>query len=388
MAQHALNRAFVCRSCRDHLQTLKHQSRTFVSTPQRAKGVYHQSLLPHVDSANIRPVIPSFKPTSSPELDELLLTYRTKVFTPHALQKYHRDLIYKPSRHQILLNDPGVTVTLSNDEEVKLMPMDPHDKPNKKKSLILLAKLLESSSDLRDWDNLPPFLEGMVMAKEKLPDGWLQKIVKKANERGRSGVIIRCAEMVKKTGVTFADQHVAEEMMLGCHIRAARANWRGDDAEKAMKQAERVALMMEAQGHCGGALKKGQEDMRKSPMVIGVLLELAAARALDANEGKDVDGKVIRYAQNALVLCERTSFEPGKDRIEAASMLERSLPLWVGLKMAQKVDEIQQGTLASNLREQAGRLERAINEAKGRVEEQAKGKPRRCINMYNEASSV
>jgi hypothetical protein len=341
-----------------------------------------------VHIANVRPAIPSFTPTSSPELDELLLTYRKKVFTPHALQKYHRDLIYKPSRHQILLNDPGVTVTLSNDEEVKLMPMDPHDKPNKRKSLILLANLLETSSDSRDWHNLPPFLEGMVMAKEKLPGGWLQKMVRKANERGRSGVIITCAEMVKKTGVTFADPHVTEEMMLGCHLRAAQANWVGDDTEKAMKQAERVALMMEAKEHCGGTLKEGQEDMRKSTMVIGVLLELAAARALHANAGKDVDGKVVRYAQNARVLCKQTSFQPGKDHVEAATMLERSLPLWAGLKMAQKVDEVQQGTLASDLREQAGRLERVINEAKLQVEEQAKGKPRRCINIYNEVSSL
>lgn len=268
------------------------------------------------------------------------------------------------------------------------MPMDPHDKPNKRKSLILLTSLLENSPDLRDWNNLAPFLEGMVMAKEKLPDGWLQKMARKANERGRSGVIITCAEMVKKTGVTFADPYITEEMMLGCHFRAAQAKWTGDDAAKAMKQAERVALMMEAKEHCGGTLKEGQEDMRKSTIVIGVLLELAAARALHANVGKDVDGKVVRYAQNALVVCEKTSFQPGEDHVEAGTMLERSLPLWAGLKMAQKVDEMQQGTLASNLREQAEKLERVINKAKVQVEEQAKGKPRRCINIYNEVSAL
>jgi hypothetical protein len=296
--------------------------------------------------------------------------------------------MYKPSRHQILLNDPGVTVTLSNDEEVKLMPMDPHDKPNKGTSLKTLAKLLENSPEPRDWNNLPPFLEGMEMAKEKLPEGWLQKIVRKANERGRSGVIIRCAEMVKKTGVAFSNPHVTEEMMLGCHIRAAQAGWAGEEAEKAMKQAEQVALMLEAKEHCGGRLREGQQDMRKSAMVIGVLLELAAARVLHSNEGKDVDGKVVRYAENALILCQQTSFEPGKDHVEAAKRLERWLPLWAGLKMAQKVDEVQQGILASNLREQAEKLECLIHEAKAQIEEEAKGKPRRCLNMYNEVGSV
>ena len=295
--------------------------------------------------------------------------------------------MYKPSRHQILLNDPGVTVTLSNDEEVKLMPMDPHDKPNKAKSLTTLVKLLENSSEPSDWNNLPPFLEGMMMAKEKLPEGWLQKVVRKANERGKSGVIVRCAEMVKKTGVRFSDPPIAEEMMLGCHIRAAQANWTGKEAEKAMKQAEQVALMMESKEHCGGKLTEGQEDMRKSMVVIGVLLELAAARALHMNGGKDVDGKVIRYAENALLLCQKGSSEPGKDHIEAATKLERWLPLWAGLNMAQKVDEVQQGTLAGSLKEQAERLGVVINEAKAQVEEQAMGKPRRCLNMYNELGS-
>jgi len=304
------------------------------------------------------------------------------------LQKYHRDLMYKHSRHQILLNDPGVTVTLSNDEEVKLMPMDPHDKPNKKKSLLTLVKLLESSSEATDWNNLPPFLEGMVLAKEKLPDGWLQKVVRKANERGRSGAIIRCAEMVKKTGVTFSDASVTTEMMLGCHIRAAQATWTGEEAEKSMKQAEQVALMMEAKDHCGGTLKEGQVDMRKSVIVIGVLLELAAARALHMNDAKDVGGRVKRYAENALLLCRQNSFQPGKDHIEAAKELERWLPMWAGLKMAARVECAGQSGLSSDLREEAEKLQGPIEEAKSQVEQEAAGKPRRCLNMYNEVSSL
>jgi hypothetical protein len=49
---------------------------------------------------------------------------------------------------------------------------------------------------------------------------------------------------------------------------------------------------------------------------------------------------------------------------------------------------VRQSNLASNLREQAEKLEVAINEAKKQVEEQAAGKPRRCLNMYIEVSSL
>ena len=136
------------------------------------------------------------------------------------------------------------------------------------------------------------------------------------------------------------------------------------------------------------SLREGQEDMRKSMMVIGVLLELATVRATHINAGKDVDGKVIRYTKNALVLCQQCLVQPAKDHIEAARGLERWLPLWAGLKMAQKVDTVRQSNLASTLQEQAEKLEVAINEAKTQVEQQAAGKPRRCLNMYNEVSSL
>ena len=301
--------------------------------------------------------------------------------------------MYKPSRHQILLNDPGVTVTLSDDEEVKLMPMNPHDRPNKGKSLLRLVKILETSSEAKDWNNLPPFLEGMVMAKQELSEGWLQKIVRKASESGRSGVIIRCAEMVKKTDVIFSDPCVTTEMMLGCHIRAAKASWMGEEAEKAMKQADQVALMMEAKEHCGGKLKEGQMDMRRSTVVIGVLLELAAARALQTTavnniDRKAIERKVMRLVEDAVVLCRQNTFQPAVDHLAAATMLEKWLPMLGGFKMAQKIAGIKQMTMASDLRERAQKLQEFIDEAKLLVEEQAQGKPRRCLNMYNEVASL
>ena len=123
-------------------------------------------------------------------------------------------------------------------------------------------------------------------------------------------------------------------------------------------------------------------------MVVGVLLELVAAQAVHVYGGKDVDGKVMRYAENALFLCRQSSFQPGKDYVEAATKLERWLPLWAGLKMAQKVDGVNQSNLASDLREEAEKLEAPINEAKAQVEGQANGKPRRCLNMYNEVESL
>ncbi len=278
---------------------------------------------------------------------------------------------------------------MSDDEEVKLMPMDPKDRPNKVKSLQTIIGILGNSSEARDWNNLPAFLEGMVMAKEKLPEGWLEKVARKANEHHKAGLIVRCAEMVKKTGVTLADAPITEELMLGFHIRAVQSGWESEEASKATKQAEQVALMMEDKEHCGGKLKEGQEDMRRNLTVVGVLLELEAARAIHVDGAEDVDRKVTRYAQNAVLLCEAAEFQVSNDYGYAAKKLERWIPLRAGLKMASSMPSIKNNTsLAGKISQQAKRIDGVVGKAKAQVEEQAGGKPRRCLNMLKEIEVV
>ena len=268
------------------------------------------------------------------------------------------------------------------------MPMDPRDKPIKHESLQKLITLLENAEDPKDWNNLPSFLEGMMMAKEPLPAAWLEKVVRKANERGMTSVIVRCAQMVKKTGLTLSNRVVTEELMLGLHFKAVNANWEGFDALKALKEAEVVINMMEDWNHCGGKLKKGQQDLRRSVSVMGVLMELAAGRALHVDGGKDVHGKILNYARKTLAMCEPESFIPGNQVYDATHDLERWLPLWAGVKMALKIDNVDQSDLASALRDQLGRLDNGVNKARDTVVKDADGKPRRCLKMYDQLKSI
>lgn len=321
------------------------------------------------------------------------MTFRTKIFTPHALSQSHRDLIYKPTRHKILLNDPGVTVTMSDDEEIRLLPMNSRDRPNKKQSLQRLLDLLQ---DARDWRNLPAFLEGMQLAGESLPNGYMQRFVRRANEQGQAGIIIRCAEMVKKTGVTLADPEPTRELMLGIHLRAVRAGFKGDEMRKAVHQAGCISLLLEKPEHCGGKVwKADQQDMRKDITVLGIMLELRAATATHADpdhpqlEGGLALETVPKAASKVMALWPHQDITVDADPVKARLQLEKWLPLWAGMKLALKVDDVKQSTtLSRQLQQAVHKLSQSIEQAREKVEQASQGRPRRCLHMWNDVKDL
>lgn len=324
-----------------------------------------------------------------------MLSFREKVFTPAALGAHHRSLIYKKSRHPILLNDPGVTVTMANDEEIKLRPMERWDKPNKRRSLRQIADILGRSHDHIIWGNLIPFLEGMKQSHEKVPDSFLEKITRKANEVGKAGIIIRCAEMAGTTGVSLGMPAVTRELFLGCHNRSADAGFKGPVLEKAAAQAEHMSLMLEEKVHCGGDLNAtGRPDMRRSPTVLGVLLEMAAAKAQNTAGGKDIDGKVASYVIKSLALTHDgvqdsvltlTDREGSAAELDSSSRhLENLLPLWNGLKLASQVDGITESKIGAELSARLQTVEQEVQAAAEKVKRLASGKPRRALQMYEQ----
>lgn len=360
-----------------------------------------------MSSANTIPAVPTFAPTPSPELDTLLLNFRRKVFTPAALAQPHRALIYKKKRHHIILNDLGVTVTLSNDEDIKLQPMEPREKPNKRKSLHRVAELLGEPENAEAWTNLPAFLEGLKMAKEEPPLWWMQKIARKANMTGKIGVIKLCAEMVKKTGATLANPLLTRELMLGYHMQAAAGNFQGEALEKALKSAEQIALMMEETLHCSGRLQPGHVDMRKSCFVLGVLLELTAYRAINIHNCVDVDGKVASLVTKTLACTREDGWgaqendaalagaSAVKERatrgrnqrdyvLQEQYLLEGWVPLWNGMKVALEISSIAEGPNASSLRTTTEKLEESLRRVEKDVEEWSKGDRRRCLSLLKE----
>jgi hypothetical protein len=241
-------------------------------------------------------------------------------------------------------------VTLPNDEDVKLKPMKLDDRPVKAKALKQIRMILRETQDNDAWNNLLPFLEGMHTAKQPIREDFLASIVRVAGQQGKHQAVMRCVEVPRRTNLRLCLPEVTRELLLACHLRAADAGFKGEEFLSAAKQAERIALMMEKEEHCGGKLHPGEVDMRQSLMVVGVLLEMAAAKALEVNGGKDVDGHVSSYVAKAIALFSENQI---KERVTAdynimiskketvtahAWWLADMLPLWYGMKLAAKVE--------------------------------------------------
>lgn len=338
-------------------------------------------------------MIPSFTPTGHEGLDQLLLSWREKVFLPAALQEHHRRLVYKPSRHQTLTNDPGVTVTMDDDEEIKLQPMNFYDKPNKKQSIREFLNELGSTNEDAAWNNLAPFLTGLRMSKYQLPEYFYEKITRKACEVGKERIILTCAERSQETGFTLKKKGVTRELMLGLHTRAAQHRFQGAELESAARRAEKVARMLEDELHDGAKLKPDEEDPRKDVLVISVLAEIAAAKALDSDGSVD---HATSYAAKMLHLSKENAdkiYVPDlsprlKEDVRTRALknveLETLLPMQNAIRLALKIDSINKSPLGKDLAAHLKSVDTKVEEALQQLRDVADGKPRRGQLMYEE----
>ncbi|PGH07336.1 hypothetical protein GX51_01880 [Blastomyces parvus] len=344
MSQSIMNRVLFCRSCLNQSASLGRGHTRFFTNSAGYKRAW----------------IPTFKPTSSQNLDELLSQFRDRVFIPAFLSPAQRRLIYKDNAVTSLEQNP-ITVTLQGqtEESYKLRPLKFSETPSNNDVRGIIALMKEPE----DWYALVPLLKGLHSSK-RTPNFLLWEfIVRKAGEAGMNSVIIDCAEQSRHTGFSLGDYVLAELLFKNLHARAESTGYKGPEVEKALKQAKHVAKLMNADDHA--PVDKTKPDPRRHPNIIGVLLELSAARALDAFEGKDTQGDVRSYAQKLL----GTWVLRGKvDTIQYPKNNVRNvtdLPsLRKGIEMALQVEEIKNDEkLSQALRERLNELGTPANGA-------------------------
>ncbi|PQE08254.1 hypothetical protein CJF31_00009487 [Rutstroemia sp. NJR-2017a BVV2] len=278
--------------------------------------------------------VPDFEPTPSAELDLLLRQYRSKLFLPAHLSEYDKRIIYSPKKSKSLLNDPK-NVEIGG-EEFRLEYIDRLvDEPQKRAGL---RKVLNLMKETKHWNNLPRFLEGLKDCKRPLEKDQLQQMIGKAALANRIDIVIECARRVTDTGFRLNEPAVVKSVMWGLHVKAAQSNWAAKETEQALRLGEMVAKMLEDKQHAGGPIA-GDDDVRRLPEVIGILLELAAVRASKHLEGKDADGKVATYAARIvdmptkqLTIDEKSTDKPLENAIN--QWLREAVPVIHGMKEA------------------------------------------------------
>ncbi|KAL2866265.1 uncharacterized protein BJX67DRAFT_142944 [Aspergillus lucknowensis] len=277
--------------------------------------------------------IPSWAATPSPELDRALFRFRDELFIPHALNPEQRKLIYKPKYANKLKENP-ITVSVGpNDESYHLRPLNKHNLPSKKDARAVISLMHKTGN----WSNLVPFLTGLRESGFRFEPQHKEWLVRKALSSNGLGYLSECFKQPHKTGLNLKDASLVQQLFFGLHVLAERNKFEGPGFEKVHRLARIFTRLMEAPEHVVHDLAN---DPKRKLSVIGVLLELSAARAVDLG-GKDDNGEVLAYARRLLAgwRLQRSEIEWG-DWVALDHRLQAIVPIYNGMKLALQVNEV------------------------------------------------
>ncbi|KAK2756444.1 hypothetical protein FQN54_005337 [Arachnomyces sp. PD_36] len=334
---------------------------------QRALGKVFLRQTPSVNSRAfsgstrcLKEPIPEFTPTSTPELDSLLAKFREKLFIPSSLSPRHQALMFK-KKYADQLNNQRVMVNLrGRDEQVRLQPMPITEQPSNQD----FKTAIKSMSTYEDWCNLQPLLIGLKDSKRVLQPDRLEWLIRKACDAGKHGIILECIKKSKITGLELRGVGAVRILYQGFHAVAQSSGFSKGVVERSLDQAQQAAALIQPPKKHKGAVV--EEDARKQPDVIGVLLELSASRALQSFDGNDQNGEVASYATRTLGTWPAGNFRlPDEAKwSDANDKLKEMMPLWNGMKLALKVKEVNaDGNLRANLTRRIRELEPKIEAA-------------------------
>lgn len=258
-------------------------------------------------------------------------------------------------------------------ETVQLEPLDmTKDIPDSWGSVVRAMALMGDSR--ADWSNLLSLLEGMKNAGRRWRTWQVEKIVRDAGKAGMSGVVVECVRAAARTGLVLKDVRVVREAMWACRMRAVLSGWSKGETERALRNAEQLAELLEGELHLGGKRPEGL-DPRREADVLGAVCELAAARAVRHHGGDDADGKVEMYVRrlvdNLAGVGDEVAMEV-QDKKEGlktpwAATADYELMRWVPVRNALKVAQEVLGDKMPNqdlVNEKLQKLESVLSDAR------------------------
>lgn len=218
------------------------------------------------------------------------------------MTKHQQNLVYTQKYASQLENDP--TYATIGDEDFLLEHMDKRkDIPNSAKSIRSVFKL---TKDHDDWLNWLALLQGLHESRAKYLPKWKVEFVRKACEAGQLWVVIQALNQVERNGMSMSIPGVRHAVFLGFRTFANNTAWDEEAVQTCLKYAQQAADLMEHPEHCGRRVV-ATHDPRADPVVIGVLLELAA-RAAQYQEG-DSSAQVLaeNYTQKLATALQQQS---------------------------------------------------------------------------------
>ncbi|KAF3396106.1 hypothetical protein F1880_006687 [Penicillium rolfsii] len=274
--------------------------------------------------------IPTFSPTSSPELDQLLYRFRQDRFIPSGLPNQQRRNMFK-EKHRQRLEDEPITVAISETEDFTLRPMKINELPTKKDAYEVLRLIAATN----EWKALVPFLNGLYISNLRLSSNRLAQLIRKASDAGKLSIIMECIRQGHRTGFHLRDLTVVQRLFYDIHVLAQNAEFKGSAVTKALNMAKQAVDLMDQDVEMHTSLAKA-ENPKHQPFVIGTLLELSAARAINEFGGKDQANEVLSYARK-LVASWSIFQEQSELAAEVSSASERAqqiIAVYNGLRLS------------------------------------------------------
>ncbi|KAF7587283.1 hypothetical protein BBP40_007476 [Aspergillus hancockii] len=301
----------------------------------QSSSTIRQSLtLSQKRSYSSKNAIPTFSPSSSAELDQALNRFREELFIPFGLGTPQRRLMFRQKYADRLEEEPVSVPIGENDETFLLRPMDPQSRPTKKEIVDVLS-LMQTT---KDWQNLVPFLSGLRMSHRAIKSNRWQWLVRRAGQADALGSILEAAKQSERTGLRLNNVDLVQRIFFELHAKAQRGEFKDPDVSKAYTLAKQFVSLLETPQHIEHNLEL---DPKRKPFVIGTLLELTAARALNELGGNDEGGLVRSYAQRLLGSWQLGNFSRDADDWPSVDrMLQENVPIYNGMKLALQINSI------------------------------------------------
>ncbi|KAG9231792.1 hypothetical protein BJ875DRAFT_443767 [Amylocarpus encephaloides] len=256
-------------------------------------------------------VVPSFKPTSSTELDDQLKFIREQIILPPYLSEIQRDLIFHV-KHQKMLENDDVHANIGG-EKFKLQYLDVMKRP---KFSTLIINALDKFQGA-DWENIPALLEGLHAGKTRFQSsfGFINRVIQSLSKAEREDIILAIFRQGKDTGMTLNSPEVSTNAIRAIYTKAERADFEPAMTRKALAWCEQMFDLMEEEFHLADP----------NTRFAGTVASLARALELSARV-PDV-GRIEKYSLKFLSALEQvrppvTDDSPGRKNFWLKSTLQ------------------------------------------------------------------
>ncbi|KAL5335818.1 hypothetical protein BJX70DRAFT_374266 [Aspergillus crustosus] len=302
--------------------------------------------------------VPSFQSTKSPELDSILNRFRDELFIPKSLTTEQQFMIYR-TRHAAKLTENPITVAVGEDNETyHLRPLDQRKLPSQRDSIEAFSLMHKT----QDWSNLAIFLTGLHNSGRVVDLAHWEWLVRKSGSSNGLGSLLQCAQQAKDTKFSLRNPEIVRKLFFQLHLVTQKGGFEGPVVEKTYRLAKQFSHLMETEAHAVNDLKT---DPKRSTFVIGTLLELSAADAL--NEPSTEKGaEVLKYALRFIASRELPSklLEKGWSH-PLNSLLQEAAANYNAINLALKVPEvIQAKDVATGLKKRLTEYGTFIKKAK------------------------